>query len=171
MKSWDQRIVLLPQDTGDNKFIKTRNILLPENNKGTIWATTWENVPSDLAPSEDSNQPMHPRSLIRVFGVRTKRSLPPCLSKICTGIFCSDCANSQAGLNLRWAPMSDPAGTWRKYNVASTSMQRHDVASTLRRRYIYVMCPLGSADAAHVVSSDSNSLTHCRLNELSHTIY
>ena len=22
-------------------------------------------------------------------------------------------------------------------------MQRHDVASTLRRRYIYVMCPLG----------------------------
>ena len=36
-----------------------------------------------------------------------------------------------------------PAGTWRKYNVASTSMQRHDVASTLRRRYIYVMCPLG----------------------------
>ena len=30
-----------------------------------------------------------------------------------------------------------------KYNVDSTSMQRHDVASTLRRRYIYVMCPLG----------------------------
>ena len=27
--------------------------------------------------------------------------------------------------------------------LASTSMQRHDVASTLRRRYIYVMCPLG----------------------------
>ena len=37
-----------------------------------------------------------------------------------------------------------PAGTWRKYNVASTSMQRHDVASTLKRRYIYVMCLLGS---------------------------
>ena len=36
-----------------------------------------------------------------------------------------------------------PAGTWRKYNVASTSMQRHNVASTLRRRYIYVKCPLG----------------------------
>ena len=31
----------------------------------------------------------------------------------------------------------------RKYNVASTSMQRLDVASTLRRRCIYVMCPLG----------------------------
>ena len=36
------------------------------------------------------------------------------------------------------------AGTWGLYNVGSTSMQRHDVASTLRRRCINVMCPLGS---------------------------
>ena len=36
-----------------------------------------------------------------------------------------------------------PADTWRLYNVDSTSMQRHDVASTLRRRCINVMCPLG----------------------------
>ena len=43
-----------------------------------------------------------------------------------------------------------PAGTWRKYNVATTSMQRHDVASTLRRRYIYVMCPLGSFIYRHI---------------------
>ena len=37
-------------------------------------------------------------------------------------------------------PSGLPAGTWRKYNVTSTSMHRHDVASTLRRRCIYVMC-------------------------------
>ena len=36
-----------------------------------------------------------------------------------------------------------PAGTWRLYNVGSTSMQRHDIASTLRWRCINVMCPLG----------------------------
>ena len=36
-----------------------------------------------------------------------------------------------------------PAGTRRLYNVGSTSMQRHDVASTLKRRCIYVICPLG----------------------------
>ena len=36
-----------------------------------------------------------------------------------------------------------PEGTWRSYNVGSTSMQRHDVASPLRRRCINVMCPLG----------------------------
>ena len=29
------------------------------------------------------------------------------------------------------------------YNVVSTSMQRHAVASTLRRRCINVVCPLG----------------------------
>ena len=43
-------------------------------------------------------------------------------------------------IELSFLNASFPAGTWRKYNVASTSMQRHDVASTLRRRYIYVMC-------------------------------
>ena len=35
-----------------------------------------------------------------------------------------------------------PADTWRLYNVATTSMQ-HDVASTLRRRCINVVCLLG----------------------------
>ena len=35
--------------------------------------------------------------------------------------------------------ISNYLSTWRKYNVASTSMQRHDVASTLRWRYIHVM--------------------------------
>ena len=38
---------------------------------------------------------------------------------------------------------SFPAGTWREYNVVSTSMQRHDVALTLRQRCINAMCPLG----------------------------
>ena len=36
------------------------------------------------------------------------------------------------------------AGTWHLHKVASTSMQRHDVASTLRRLCVNVMCPLGS---------------------------
>ena len=34
----------------------------------------------------------------------------------------------------------NPADTWRLYNVVSMSMQRHDVALTLRRRCINVMC-------------------------------
>ena len=42
-----------------------------------------------------------------------------------------------------------PADTWGLYNVASTSMQRHDVASTLIRRCINVMCPLGIKANSH----------------------
>ena len=34
------------------------------------WAATWQNQQSDCAPSEDSDQPGHPPSLIRVFAVR-----------------------------------------------------------------------------------------------------
>ena len=35
-----------------------------------IWAATWQNQQSDCVPSEDSDQPGHPPSLIRVFAVR-----------------------------------------------------------------------------------------------------
>ena len=38
------------------------------------WATTWQNQQSDCAPSEDSDQPGHPPSLIRVFAVRMKKT-------------------------------------------------------------------------------------------------
>ena len=36
-------------------------------NATRIWAATWQNQQSDCAPSEDSDQPGHPPSLIRVF--------------------------------------------------------------------------------------------------------
>ena len=44
------------------------------------WATTWQNQQSDHAPSEDSDQPGHPPSLIRVFAVRSIGSWGPKLS-------------------------------------------------------------------------------------------
>ena len=40
----------------------------------TIWATIWQNQQSSCAPSEDSYQPGHPPSLIRVFPVRMKKA-------------------------------------------------------------------------------------------------
>ena len=39
-----------------------------------IWAASWQNQQSDCAPSEDSDQPGHPPSLIRIFAVRTKKA-------------------------------------------------------------------------------------------------
>ena len=39
-----------------------------------IWAVTWQNQQNECAPSEDSDQPGHPPSLIRVFAVRMKKA-------------------------------------------------------------------------------------------------
>ena len=41
------------------------------------WATTWQNQQNECAPNEDSDQPGHPPSLIRVFAVRSVGSLGP----------------------------------------------------------------------------------------------
>ena len=38
------------------------------------WAATWQNHQNGCAPSEDSDQPGHPASLIRVFAVRLKKA-------------------------------------------------------------------------------------------------
>ena len=40
----------------------------------TIWATTWQYQQNECAPSEDSDQPGHLPSLIRVFAVRSMGS-------------------------------------------------------------------------------------------------
>ena len=39
-----------------------------------IWATTWQNQQNECAPSEDSDQPGHPPSLIGVFAVCMKKA-------------------------------------------------------------------------------------------------
>ena len=38
------------------------------------WAATWQNQQSGCAPSEDSDLPVHPPGLIRVFAVRMKKA-------------------------------------------------------------------------------------------------
>ena len=41
------------------------------------WAASWQNQQSECAPSEDSDQPGHPPSLIRVFAVRSVGAKDP----------------------------------------------------------------------------------------------
>ena len=55
------------------------------------------------APSEDSDQPGHPHSLIRVFAVRFMGSLGPKLSSGAQWRLWSDRADAQADLSLGWA--------------------------------------------------------------------
>ena len=59
------------------------------------------------APSEDSNQPAHSRSLIRVFVVRVKKLCILGYPKCFQWRFWSDYVNAQADLSPRWAHMSE----------------------------------------------------------------
>ena len=58
---------MLEELTSKSRYLaKLKNIML-------IWAATWQNQQNECAPSEDSDQPGHPPSLIRVFAVRMKK--------------------------------------------------------------------------------------------------
>ena len=58
--------------------------------------------PLTCAPNEDSDQPAHPCSLIRVFFVRMKKL---CILEIQNAL--SEDSDAQSDLNLRWAHMSE----------------------------------------------------------------
>ena len=58
------------------------------------------------APSQDSDQPGHPLSLIRVFAVRNKKPCVPSIPLSAQRRFWSDCADMQADPSLRWAHRS-----------------------------------------------------------------
>ena len=64
---------------------------------------TWQNQQSECAPSEDSGQPGHPPSLIRVFAVRMKKPLALSYSLSAQWRLWSDWAGAEADLSLRWA--------------------------------------------------------------------
>ena len=68
-----------------------------------IWAATWQNQQSDCAPSEDSDKPGHPPSLIRAFAVHRKKpwvlSYPFSAQRRLWSVW----ADAQADLSLRWA--------------------------------------------------------------------
>ena len=55
------------------------------------------------APSEDSDQPGHPPSLIRVFAVRMKKAWVLSYPMSAQRRLWSDWADAQADLSLRWA--------------------------------------------------------------------
>ena len=58
------------------------------------------------APSEDSDQPGHPPSLIRVFAVRLKKARILSYPLSAQWRLWSDWADAQADLSLGWAPIS-----------------------------------------------------------------
>ena len=67
------------------------------------WAASWQNQQSECAPSEDSDQPGHPPSLIRVFAVRMKKAWVLSYPLSAQRRLWSDWADAQPDLSLRWA--------------------------------------------------------------------
>ena len=67
-----------------------------------IWATSWQNQQSDCALSEDSDQPGHSPSLIRVFAVRTKKAWVLSYPLSAKQKPWSDWVDARADLSLRW---------------------------------------------------------------------
>ena len=70
---------------------------------GHIWAATWQNQQSECASSEDSDQPGHPPSLIRVFALRMKKAWDLSYPFSAKRRISSDWADAQTDLSLRWA--------------------------------------------------------------------
>ena len=76
------------------------------------WAASWQNQQNECAPSEDSDQPGHPPSLIRVFAVHSIGSLGPKVSSCGQRRLWSDWADVFAGrtvilLVLSWGGSFD----------------------------------------------------------------
>ena len=69
---------------------------LKNGSNNQIWAATWQNQQNDCAPSEDSDQPGHPPSLIRVFAVHWMGSQRPKVSSCGQRRLWSDWADAQA---------------------------------------------------------------------------
>ena len=67
-----------------------------------ISAASWQNQQCCCAPSEDSDQPGHLPSLIRVFAVRTKKAWVLSYPLSAQRRLWSDWADAQADLSLRW---------------------------------------------------------------------
>ena len=61
------------------------------------------NQQNECAPSEDSDQPGHPFSLIRVFAARMKKPWVLSYPLSAQRRLCSDCADAQTDLSLRSA--------------------------------------------------------------------
>ena len=73
------------------------------DNKNMKRVATWLNKHSGCAHSEDSDQPWHPPSPIRVFAVRMKKAWVLSYPLSAQRRPWSDWADAQADLSLRWA--------------------------------------------------------------------
>ena len=113
-----------------------------------VWAASWQNKQNDCAPSEDSDPPGHPPSLIRVFAVHS----PFCW-------FCHEAAQSDLGFHF-------PDLSVRKlWFINSTHILLSDIAAAPHVIREAIMRGYG-CHFCHKVCSDRSKLT---IHERIHT--
>ena len=98
------------------------------------WVASWQNQQNDCAPSEDSDQPGHSPSLIRVFAVRMKKAWVLSYPMSTQRRLWSGWADVQADLSLRWAHMPF---CWFC----------HEAAQII---FVTIICPLGSLSVSTI---------------------
>ena len=89
----------------------------------TIWAATWQNQQNECASSEDSDQPGHPPSLIRVFAARMKKHSVLSYPLSAQRRLWSDWADAQADLSLCWAHSHFVGFVMLRLNYYKASME------------------------------------------------
>ena len=70
-----------------------------------IWAASWQNQQNGCAPSEDSDQPGHPPSLIRDFTVRMMKAWVPSYPLSAQRRLWSDWADAKTQISLDIRPV------------------------------------------------------------------
>ena len=97
-----------------------------------IRAASWQNQQSDCAPSEDSDQPGHPPSLIRVFVVRTKKAWVFSYPLSAQRRLWSDWADAQTNLKTLWSDWADAQA-----DLSLRCAHNHIVRFVMRRLIFY----------------------------------
>ena len=123
---------LYPQSAKSFWKMHVTYILLSYDLAVIKWAASWQNQSNGCAPSEDSDQPGHPPSLIRVFAVRMKKAWVLSHPLSAQQRLWSDWADAQADLSLRWAH-SHFVGfvmSWLKW--FNTWLLAHNVMRTMK---------------------------------------
>ena len=105
----DRRLAERDLLIGWYRLISQRHVFQTEMESNRVscnlanWAAIWQNQQNDCAPSEDSDQPGHPPSLIRVFAVHMKKHWVLSYPLSAQRRLWSDWADAHADLSLRWA--------------------------------------------------------------------
>ena len=127
------------------------NITLPlEHCVGIVkykWAAIWQNQQNECAPIEDSDQPGHPPSLIRVFAVRMKKAWVHGYPLSAHRRLWSDWADAQADLSLRWAH-THLSLRWTRTHLSLRWAHSHFVGFVMLRLILWICdgCFVGNMD-------------------------